>query len=209
MQNAPQASLSPCPFRSTVPFRLRRAPRYRVAARQAASNTQSYHFHSQMQRQAYRLAASQLSKFAFGSSLRSTGLSAAAFASEGLASHQGGRTLRIRCYAAQSTAAMDAIKKLMKDPELFKTQALIGGEWSDSADGDTVDVRTLTAVALVFPPVHQTPLLLHAPLSHSYYETVSFCLRFVRSPFALYHCTEYVQCERYRRCCVGFAGGLH
>jgi len=35
---------------------------------------------------------------------------------------------------------MDAIKKLMKDPELFKTQALIGGEWSDSADGDTVDV---------------------------------------------------------------------
>ncbi len=37
---------------------------------------------------------------------------------------------------------MDAIKKLMKDPELFKTQSLIGGKWANAADGDTVDVRS-------------------------------------------------------------------
>lgn len=35
---------------------------------------------------------------------------------------------------------MDAVMKLMKDPKLFKSQALIGGVWSDADDGSTVDV---------------------------------------------------------------------
>lgn len=50
------------------------------------------------------------------------------------------RGSRLRCFAAASLPAMDTVKKLMHDPDLFKSQALIGGVWSDADDGSTVDV---------------------------------------------------------------------
>ncbi len=99
-----------------------------------------------------RFAASHAPQLTQLSSLRSNGASAAVCSSPGPASGAHGRGLRLRCFAAQSTAAMDAIKKLMKDPGLFKTQALIAGEWADAADGDTVDVRTAPLLCCLSHP---------------------------------------------------------
>lgn len=95
-----------------------------------------------MQQSVLRLATSNAHGFSCLSSLRLRGAPTAVFVPGGLASQRTGRALRLRCFATQSTAAMDAIKKLMKDPELFKTQSLIGGKWANAADGDTVDVRS-------------------------------------------------------------------
>lgn len=48
----------------------------------------------------------------------------------------------IRTFAAGTTAnAMHDWVKLLKDPELFKEQCFIGGEWVDAVDGETIDVR--------------------------------------------------------------------
>ena len=69
---------------------------------------------------------------------------------------------------------MDAIKKLMKDPELFKTQALIGGKWAKAADGDTVDVRS-TPAPEVSPhiPAAERNLISPAAASRSEFPSLS------------------------------------